>query len=118
MTCGGSRAIPGAGLKRARHVAVARIRKREMMTVKLAGKVALVTAAAQGIGRATAELFAREGGKVWATDVNAAKLAELDGAAGVTTRRLDVRDSAAIAALVAEIGTVDVLFNCAGIVHN
>jgi 2-keto-3-deoxy-L-fuconate dehydrogenase len=89
-----------------------------MMTGKLAGKVALVTAAAQGIGRATAELFAREGGKVWATDVNAAKLAELDGAAGVTTRRLDVRDSAAIAALVAEIGTVDVLFNCAGIVHN
>jgi 2-keto-3-deoxy-L-fuconate dehydrogenase len=89
-----------------------------MMTGKLAGKVALVTAAAQGIGRATVELFAREGGKVWATDVNAAKLAELDGAAGVTTRRLDVRDSAAIAALVAEIGTVDVLFNCAGIVHN
>src|SRR3546814_19395742 len=114
MTCGGSRAIPGAGLKRARHVAVARIRKREMMTGKLAGKVALVTAAAQGIGRATAALFAREGGKVWATDVNAAQLAELDGAAGVTTRRPDVRASAARAALVAAHGAVAGRSKCAG----
>ena len=88
------------------------------MTGKLQGKVALVTAAAQGIGRATVELFAREGARVWATDINAGKLAELDGAAGVTTRRLDVRDSQAIGALVAEIGPVDVLFNCAGYVHN
>ncbi len=89
-----------------------------MMTGKLDGKVALVTAAAQGIGRATAELVAREGAKVWATDVNTAKLAELDGAAGMATRRLDVRDSAAIAKLAKEIGTIDVLFNCAGMVHN
>ena len=88
------------------------------MTGKLQGKVALVTAAAQGIGRATVELFAREGARVWATDVNAGKLAELDGTAGVTTRRLDVRDSQAIGALVAEIGSIDVLFNCAGYVHN
>ena len=88
------------------------------MTGKLQGKVALVTAAAQGIGRATVELFAREGARVWATDINAGKLAELDGTAGVTTRRLDVRDSQAIGALVAEIGPVDVLFNCAGYVHN
>jgi 2-keto-3-deoxy-L-fuconate dehydrogenase len=89
-----------------------------MMTGKLKGKVALVTAAAQGIGRATVELFAWEGARVWATDVNAGKLAELDGTAGVTTRRLDVRDSQAIGALVAEIGSIDVLFNCAGYVHN
>lgn len=88
------------------------------MTGKLQGKVALVTAAAQGIGRATVELFAREGARVWATDVNAGKLVELDGTAGVTTRRLDVRDSQAIGALVAEIGSIDVLFNCAGYVHN
>lgn len=88
------------------------------MTGKLEGKVALLTAAAQGIGRATAELFAREGAQVWATDVNTAKLAELHGVAGVTTRRLDVRDPAAIAALVQEVGVVDVLFNCAGVVHN
>jgi 2-keto-3-deoxy-L-fuconate dehydrogenase len=88
------------------------------MTGKLEGKVALVTAAAQGIGRATVELFAREGARVWATDINAGMLAELDGTAGVTTRRLDVRDSQAIGALVAEIGPVDVLFNCAGYVHN
>jgi 2-keto-3-deoxy-L-fuconate dehydrogenase len=88
------------------------------MTGKLQGKVALVTAAAQGIGRATVELFAREGARVWATDINAGKLAELNGTAGVTTRRLDVRDSQAIAALVAGIGPIDVLFNCAGYVHN
>lgn len=88
------------------------------MTGKLEGKVALVTAAAQGIGRATVELFAREGARVWATDINAGMLAELDGTAGVTTRRLDVRDGQAIGGLVAEIGPIDVLFNCAGYVHN
>src|SRR4030065_204571 len=62
---------------------------------RLAGKTALVTAAAQGMGRAAALAFAREGARVWATDVNAAKLAELDGRPGVTTRRLDVTDGAA-----------------------
>ncbi len=88
------------------------------MTGKLEGKVALVTAAAQGIGRATAELFAREGATVWAPDINADKLAELGGSRGITTRRLDVRDGGAVGALVREIGAVDVLFNCAGMVHN
>jgi len=85
---------------------------------RLAGKTALVTAAAQGMGRAAALAFAREGARVWATDVNAAKLAELDGRPGVTTRRLDVTDGAAIAAAASEIGALDVLFNCAGTVHH
>src|SRR5690606_10574293 len=85
---------------------------------KLQGKTALVTAAAQGIGRATAELFVREGAQVWATDINVEKLGELDGLKGMSTRRLDVRDTKAIETLVREIGTVDVLFNCAGYVHN
>jgi 2-keto-3-deoxy-L-fuconate dehydrogenase len=84
---------------------------------KLEGKVALVTAAAQGIGRAIAESAAAEGATVWATDVNAEKLAELEGAPGITTRLLNVLKAADIDALVAEIGTVDVLFNAAGIVH-
>ena len=88
------------------------------MNGRLAGKTALVTAAAQGMGRAAALAFAREGARVWATDVNAAKLAELDGRPGVTTRRLDVTDGAAIAAAAGEIGALDVLFNCAGTVHH
>ncbi len=88
------------------------------MSGRLAGKTALVTAAAQGMGRAAALAFAREGARVWATDVNAAKLAELDGRPGLTTRRLDVTDAAAIAAAASEIGAVDVLFNCAGVVHH
>lgn len=88
------------------------------MTGKLEGKVALVTAAAQGIGRTTAELFAREGARVWATDINADKLAGLAKSSGIATRRLDVRDGGAVGALVQEIGPVDVLFNCAGMVHN
>ncbi|BCP51859.1 NAD(P)-dependent oxidoreductase [Kaistia sp. 32K] len=84
---------------------------------KLAGKVALVTAAAQGIGRAIAEQAAAEGAIVWATDVNEAKLAELDGVKNITTRKLNVLSNDDVKALVAEIGTIDVLFNCAGIVH-
>jgi 2-keto-3-deoxy-L-fuconate dehydrogenase len=81
---------------------------------RLKGKTALVTAAAQGIGRAAAELFAREGATVYATDINTERLAEV---AGCAHRRLDVRDEAAVTALAAEIGTLDVLFNCAGYVH-
>jgi 2-keto-3-deoxy-L-fuconate dehydrogenase len=81
---------------------------------RLANKTALVTAAAQGIGRATAELFAREGARVIATDIDAGKLSELQG---VEARRLDVRSADAITALAAELGAVDVIFNCAGIVH-
>jgi len=81
---------------------------------RLKGKRAVCTAAAQGIGRAVAEAFIREGATVIATDINEAKLADLSGA---TTRRLDVTDGAAVAALAAEVGAVDVLFNCAGYVH-
>ena len=82
---------------------------------RLAGKTALVTAAAQGIGRATAEAFAREGAKVVATDVNDKALAALPAA--IQKRRIDVTDAAAIEALARELGAVDVLFNCAGYVH-
>ena len=82
---------------------------------RLAGKTALVTAAGQGIGRRTAEMFAAEGATVWATDVNAAALAGLDQCCCVA---LDVCDASAIVALEKETGPIDVLFNCAGIVAN
>lgn len=85
------------------------------MTQRLTNKTALVTAAGQGIGRATAEAFVREGARVIATDINQEQLGTLTGCA---TRRLDVTDTAAIAALAKEIGKVDVLFNCAGFVHH
>lgn len=87
------------------------------MAHSLQGKTALITAAAQGIGRSSVEAFAKAGARVWATDINEAKLAELQGIEGVIPRRLDVLDSDAVNALVAEIGAVDVLFNCAGFVH-
>jgi len=80
---------------------------------RLAGKTALITAAAQGIGRATAEAFVREGARVIATDISADALAELKGC---ETRLLDVRDGAAIAELAGSLGAVDILFNCAGFV--
>jgi 2-keto-3-deoxy-L-fuconate dehydrogenase len=86
------------------------------MAGRLAGKKALVTAAGQGMGRATVEAFAREGAAVIATDVDETKLAGLP--AGVVTRRLDVKDKAAIEALAKELGAIDVLFNCAGFVHH
>ncbi|NQW12492.1 MAG: SDR family oxidoreductase [Alphaproteobacteria bacterium] len=88
------------------------------MTGRLEGKKALITAAGQGIGRATAERFAAEGATVIATDINDATLAELDRLDNITARKLDVLDKAAIAAAAAEIGAVDVLFNCAGFVHH
>ncbi|MDB5613638.1 MAG: family oxidoreductase [Devosia sp.] len=84
----------------------------------LTGKIVLITAAAQGIGRASVAAFLAAGCTVIATDINAAKLAELDGVAGVTTRVLDVLSSDAVNAAVAEIGRIDVLFNCAGVVHS
>ena len=90
------------------------------MTGRLAGKKALVTAAAQGIGRAAALAFAAEGASVVATDINLAKLEELKpaGAGKIETRRLDVTDAAAIGALAQTLGAIDVLFNCAGFVHH
>jgi 2-keto-3-deoxy-L-fuconate dehydrogenase len=88
------------------------------MAGRLAGKVAFVTAAAQGMGRGAALAFAREGARVWATDINAAKLAELEGKDGIRTRPLDVTDEAAVAKLAGEVGDIDVLFNCAGIVQH
>ena len=87
------------------------------MAGRLAGKRAFVTAAAQGIGRATALAFSAEGATVIATDVNEARLGELKGVAGITTARLDVRDPAAIAAAAEAAGAVDIVFNCAGFVH-
>jgi len=83
------------------------------MGQRLAGKTAVITAAGQGIGFATAELFAREGARVIATDIRIDALTSLP----VEARRLDVRDGEAITALARELGTIDVLFNCAGFVH-
>ena len=85
------------------------------MAGRLAGKRAVVTAAAQGIGKASAELFAAEGAEVVATDIDEAKLAQV---AGCARRRLDVTDAAAIMSFAGEVGPIDVLFNCAGYVHN
>jgi len=84
-------------------------------TGRLAGKRALLTAAAQGIGRATAEAMAREGAHVIATDLRKEALADLNVA---ECRELDVTDKDAVARLVQEVGAVDVLFNCAGFVHH
>jgi 2-keto-3-deoxy-L-fuconate dehydrogenase len=80
-------------------------------------KTALITAAAQGIGRASALALAQAGATVWATDINEAALASLAGVPGLRTCRLDVLDSADVTRQLAAIGPVDVLFNCAGVVH-
>jgi NAD(P)-dependent dehydrogenase (short-subunit alcohol dehydrogenase family) len=85
---------------------------------RLQGKTTFITAAAQGIGRASALAFAREGAKVVATDINEAKLKEISGTPGITVRRLDIMDAGAIAATANAVGTIDVLFNCAGFVHH
>lgn len=78
-----------------------------------------MTAAGQGIGRATAVAFADEGARVWATDINESLLAALNQERpNIQTRRLDVRDGDAIQSSAAQIGTIDVLFNCAGYVHH
>lgn len=89
------------------------------MAERLQGKVAVVTAAGQGIGRAAALAFAREGALVWATDINEHALGELvSECPTIRARRLDVRDPEGIDALFSEVGVVDVLFNCAGYVHH
>jgi len=82
---------------------------------RLAEKVAVVTAAGQGIGRAIAEAFVREGARVFATDVEVAKL---DGLEGAERRRLDVLSTPAVEALARETGSVDILVNAAGFVHH
>jgi 2-keto-3-deoxy-L-fuconate dehydrogenase len=87
------------------------------MAGRLTGKKALVTAAAQGIGEATARAFAAEGAEVVATDINEERLQLLEGVAGITTRRVDVRRTDDVATAATEIGAVQVLFNCAGFVH-
>jgi 2-keto-3-deoxy-L-fuconate dehydrogenase len=81
------------------------------------GKIVLITAAAQGIGEASARAFARAGARVIATDINAERLRQLDGTAGITTRVLDVLSADEVNKAVAEIGRIDILFNCAGVVH-
>jgi 2-keto-3-deoxy-L-fuconate dehydrogenase len=89
------------------------------MSGRLAGKTAVVTAAGQGIGRATAIAFAGEGAVVWATDLNEQALAALSQDRGeVRTRRLDVCSSQDVNDLAGEVGALDVLFNCAGFVHH
>lgn len=85
---------------------------------RLQGKKALLSAAGQGIGAATARAFAREGAQVYATDINDQLLQELAAELpGIQTRKLDVGDTQAVNALAAELGAVEILFNCAGFVH-
>jgi 2-keto-3-deoxy-L-fuconate dehydrogenase len=89
------------------------------MSGRLAGKVALVTAAAQGIGRSTAIAFADEGATVWATDINESALQKLNNdRPSIRIRRLDVLDLRAVEVLAGELGPIEVLFNCAGFVHH
>jgi len=90
------------------------VQKEDVMG-RLSGKTAFVTAAGQGIGRASALAMAREGARVIASDVNADTLSTLK-ADGIATVVLDVRDPDAITALAGQVGAVDVLFNCAGFV--
>jgi len=88
------------------------------MAGRLAGKTAFITAAGQGMGRAAALAFAREGAKVWASDMNANSVAELDGKDGIKARPLDVTNENDIQKISSEVGDIDILFNCAGIVHH
>ena len=86
--------------------------------MRLKGKTALVTAAGQGIGRASALALAAEGAQVWATDINPTLLDGYDGVEGIRAVQLDVLDKDAIQKLIGVMPAVDVLFNCAGFVHS
>ena len=86
--------------------------------MRLKGKIALVTAAGQGIGQAAALAMAAEGATVYATDVNAELLKSYVGVANVQTAVLNVLDKAGISAQVASLPRIDIVFNCAGFVHN
>ncbi len=88
------------------------------MAGRLEGKTALVTAAGQGIGKATALMMAAEGASVLATDVNPRLLGEIDGASGIKTATLDVLDAEAIRAMANSQGRLDILANIAGFVHH
>ncbi len=83
---------------------------------RLQGKTAFVTAAGQGIGRATVERFAGEGARVIASDINPDAVAELGNIAGITAVQLDVTDASAVGAAVVDLPPLDILFNCAGYV--
>lgn len=85
--------------------------------IDLKGKTALVTAAGQGIGLASAMAFASAGARVIATDINKTGLAKLEQIPNITTRQLDVTDTDSVASVLKDVGTLDVLFNCAGFVH-
>jgi 2-keto-3-deoxy-L-fuconate dehydrogenase len=85
---------------------------------RLEGKVALITAAGQGIGHASALAMASEGAQVYATDVNAKALERFAGVPGITARALDVLDDDAVARTIGELPPLSILFNCAGYVHN
>ena len=87
------------------------------MANRLKGKKALVTAAGQGMGRAAVLAFVREGATVVATDLDPKLVAAYEGKAGITASRLDVTDDKAVASFVESTGAVDILFNCAGWVH-
>ena len=88
------------------------------MADRLKGKRAFVTAAAAGIGRASAIAFAREGASVFATDIDESGLASLASEGVAEVARLDMRDGSAVAAMAKRVGTVDVLLNAAGFVHH
>ena len=86
--------------------------------MRLKNKTALVTAAGQGIGRASALALAAEGAQVWATDVNASLLETYEGVERIRAVQLDVLDKGSITRVIGEMPAIDVLFNCAGYVHN